>query len=116
MQTAQAFSLACIAEAQALTVLRAVQKGNAPSLIASLATDASAAFKSAAGTAGGVVSGAKTGSKFVLYAEYQAAAMEAVALAFGGESYPCCGTHGTALHRSSRRDYFSGGKSSIPIY
>lgn len=83
-QTAQAWALACIAEAQALTVLRAVQKGNAPSLIASLATDASAAFKSAAGTAGGVVSGAKADSKFVLYAEYQAAAMEALALAFAG--------------------------------
>ena len=95
MQAAQAFSLVCIAEAQALTVLRAVQKGNAPSLIASLATDASAAFKSAAGTAGGVVSGAKSGSKFVLFAEYQAAAMEAVALAFAGESHPCCGMHGT---------------------
>jgi hypothetical protein len=83
-QTAQAWALACIAEAQALTVLRAVQKGNAPSLIASLATDASAAFSSAAGTAGGVVSGAKADSKFVLYAEYQAAAMEALALAFAG--------------------------------
>lgn len=91
VQTAQAFSLACIAQAQALTVLRAVQKGNAPTLIAALATDASAAFKSAAGTAGGVVSGGKADSKFVLYCEYQAAAMETVALAFtGGYPNPLC--------------------------
>ena len=86
LQTAQAFSLACIAEAQALTVLRAVQKGNAPSLIASLATDASAAFKSAAGTAGGVVISAKAESKFLLFADHQAKAMEALAQAFAGES------------------------------
>ncbi len=72
-------------------MLRAVQKGNAPTLIASLATDASAAFKSAAGTAGGVVSAGKADSKFVLYCEYQAAAMETVALAFTGRMrYPTC--------------------------
>ena len=94
-QTAQAFSLACIAEAQALTVLRAIQKGNAPTLIASLAADASAAFKSAAGTAGGVVSGGKADSKFVLYAEYQAAAMEALALAFTGAALPLYFTRDT---------------------
>ena len=85
LQTAQAFSLACIAEAQALTVLRAVQKGNAPSLVASLATDASAAFKSAAGTAGGVVISAKAESKFLLFADYQAKAMEALSQAFAGD-------------------------------
>lgn len=92
VQAAQAFSLACVAEAQALTVLRAVQKGNAPTLIASLATDASAAFKSAAGTAGGVVLAGKADSKFVLYCEFQAAAMEALALAFTGRAHtpaPC---------------------------
>ena len=89
LQTAQAFSLACIAEAQALTVLRAVQKGNAPSLVASLATDASAAFKSAAGMAGGVVISAKAESKFLLFADYQAKAMEALSQAFAGDFLQC---------------------------
>ena len=96
LQTAQAFLLACIAEAQALTVLRAVQKGNAPSLIASLATDASAAFKSAAGTAGGVVISAKAESKFLLYADYQARAMQALGQAFAGDFLSC---QHTSQHR-----------------
>ncbi|CAK0784762.1 hypothetical protein CVIRNUC_007966 [Coccomyxa viridis] len=97
VQTAQAFSLACIAEAQALTVLRAVQKGNAPSLVASLATDASAAFKSAAGTAGGVVISAKAESKFLLFADYQAKAMEALSQAFAGQEALTSQQAGTAL-------------------
>ena len=45
VQAAQAYALACLAEAQALTVLRACQKGNAPSLIASLSTDTAALFR-----------------------------------------------------------------------
>ena len=65
-------------------MLRAVKKGNAPTLIASLATDSSAAFASAAGTAGGVIAGTKAESKVVAYAEYQAAVMEALAQAFAG--------------------------------
>ena len=103
VQTAQAFSLACVAEAQALTVLRAVQKGNAPNLIASLATDASAAFKSAAGTAGGVVATGKADSKFLLFCEFQAAAMEALALAFtgGARATVPCKRHCTQVTRAA---------------
>lgn len=82
-QSAQAYALLCIAEAQSLTVLRAIQKGNAPSLIASLAVDAAAAFDSAAGTARGVAA-AKSDSKFALYADYQAAMHRAYGRSFAG--------------------------------
>lgn len=82
-QSAQAYALLCIAEAQSLTVLRAIQKGNAPSLIASLAVDAAAAFDSAAGTARGVAA-AKSDSKFALYADYQAAVHWAYGRSFAG--------------------------------
>jgi hypothetical protein len=45
LQASQAYALACLAEAQSLTVLRAIQKGNAPSLVAALAIDTSALFR-----------------------------------------------------------------------
>lgn len=84
-QTAQAYALLCIAEAQSLTMLRAIQKGNAPSLIASLAVDAAAAFDSAAGTARGVAAAAaKSDCKSVLYADYQAAVHHAYGKSFAG--------------------------------
>ncbi len=86
-QTAQAFALLCVAEAQSLTVLRAIQKGNAPSLIASLAVDAAAAFDSAAGTARGV-GAAKADSKFALYADYQAAVHRAYGRCSAGIKHP----------------------------
>lgn len=64
-------------------MLRAIQKGNAPSLIASLAVDAAAAFESAAGTASGVAA-TKADSKFKLYADYQAAVHRAYGQCFAG--------------------------------
>jgi len=88
-QTAQAYALLCIASAQSLTVLRAIQKGNAPSLIASLAVDAAAAFDSAAGTARGAAA-AKGDCKFVLYADYQAAVHRAYGKSFAGAGSELC--------------------------
>lgn len=95
-QTAQAYALACIAEAQSLTVLTAIQKGNEASLVASLSADAAAAFTAAAGTARGM-SGGKADSKFALYADYQAAVHQAYALSSAGGPKPAL----RSIHRYS---------------
>jgi hypothetical protein len=97
VQTAQAYALICIAEAQSLTASRAIRKGNAASLVASLSVDAAAAFSAAAGTAQGI-RGAKADCKFVQYAEYQAAVHQAYGLAFAGQRKPIPVLHSLEAH------------------
>jgi len=53
-QVVQALASFALADAQQLTVLRAVQKGNQPSLIASLAADTAALYAQACGEVGRV--------------------------------------------------------------
>ncbi|CAL8462981.1 g2515 [Coccomyxa elongata] len=116
VQTAQAYALLCIAEAQSLTVLRAIQKGNAPSLIASLAVDAAAAFESAAGTASGVAA-TKADSKFKLYADYQAAVHRAYGQCFAGVEQLTAQQAGAALrHLGDARDLVAAAQAASKAY
>ena len=48
MQVLQGYTQLTLADAQSITVLRAVQKGNAPSLVAALACDTAAMYQAAA--------------------------------------------------------------------
>ncbi|BDA48020.1 probable BRO1 domain-containing protein BROX [Coccomyxa sp. Obi] len=116
VQTAQAYALLCIAEAQSLTVLRAIQKGNAPSLIASLAVDAAAAFESAAGTARGVAA-TKADSKFKLYADYQAAVHRAYGQCFAGVEQLKAQQAGAALrHLGNAKDLLAASQAASKAY
>ena len=104
-QTAGAYAELCLADAQAVTVARAVAKRNAPGLIAALAGGAAAAYAAAAAAAAGAgarapaaakgaaaapagagagCAGPGAGGKAELYAQYQAAVAQAYAHAFAG--------------------------------
>ena len=110
-QTAGAYAELCLADAQAVTVARAVAKGNAPGLIAALAGGAAAAYAAAAAAAaaagarapaaavgaaaapvgaGAGGAGPGAGGKAELYAQYQAAVSQAYAHAFAGAQLWLC--------------------------
>ena len=86
LQALQAFSCLCLADAQSITMYRASEKGNSASLIASLACDTAALYRTAASAAQSVPysSGA---AKAQRYMQYKAAAFQAYALALSGEAY-----------------------------
>jgi hypothetical protein len=66
----RALSTLALADAQQLTVLRAVAKGNQPALIASLAADTAALYGQAGGQVGSAASGAgqfNSSGKFILW-------------------------------------------------
>lgn len=80
----------CLADAQSLTVLRAIQKGNAPGLIAGLAADTSSLYTEAGNgfRAGASQAGPASSPKLAAYSAYKAACFNATALAFTGFN-PC---------------------------
>lgn len=83
-------------------MLRAVQKGNQPSLISSLASDTALLYRSAAQTAQGVPY-AQSGHKAVAYAQYKATSFQAYAHAFAGELLHMLSTR-SACTRTTARD------------
>lgn len=90
MQAASTFLHICLADAQAITTLRAMAKNNAPSLVASLAVDTAALYRSAA-TAAGQAPFVRQGAKGLQYAEYKAATFRSYACCFAGKNItlPC---------------------------
>lgn len=73
-----------LADAQAITVLRAIQKGNAPSLVSGLAADTSQLYAEGA-TAVQQASQGMPAPKAALYAQWKAAAFSAYLHAFAGQ-------------------------------
>lgn len=86
MQVVAGLRNTCLADAQSLTVLRAIQKGNAPGLIAGLATDTSSLYTEAGNgfRAGASQAGPASSPKLAAYCAYKAACFHATALAFTG--------------------------------
>lgn len=74
-----------LADAQSITVLRAIQKGNAPSLVAALACDTAAMYQTAA-QAFNHFSISSRGSKAGSYAEWKMLVFQGYMYAFTGLS------------------------------
>lgn len=97
MQVLRAYESVCLADAQGITVLRAISKGNAPNLVAELAagsaelyrqaTTASTAAASASAVPRGTA-GAPAPVPLAAYASWKAAAFDAYAFAFAGGTPP----------------------------
>ncbi|KAK9828236.1 hypothetical protein WJX74_004986 [Apatococcus lobatus] len=89
----------CLADAQSLTVLRAIQKGNAPGLIAGLAADTGSLYTEAEGgfRAGGSQAGPASSPKLAAYCAYKAACFNSTALAFTGTAELAEGRGGAAV-------------------
>ena len=83
MQAAAAYAAICLADAQAITVRRAIVKGNAPGLIAGLAFDTEKLLHNAAAAAD-AVTGTLPTAKARAYIHYQANVHAVVAAAFAG--------------------------------
>ncbi|KAK9868803.1 hypothetical protein WJX84_000981 [Apatococcus fuscideae] len=77
---------ACLADAQSLTVLRAIRKGNAPGLVAGLAADTGSLYTAAENgfRAGAAQAGPVASHKLAAYCTYKAVTFNATALAFTG--------------------------------
>lgn len=90
MQALSAYWSLCLADAQSLTVLRAIQKGNQPSLIAALASDTALLYRQSAQAAQGAPH-ASSGLKVIAYAQYKASTFQAYAHAFAGVLLPLLG-------------------------
>ena len=79
-----------LAEAQSITVLRAIQKGNAPGLIAGLASDTMQLYQSAAQHLRQALPDSQS-SKSSTYADWQALVFQAYAFAYTGKlGQACC--------------------------
>lgn len=83
MQVLQGYTQVTLADAQSITVLRAVQKGNAPSLVAALACDTAAMYQAAA-QAFNHFSISSQGSKAAKYAEWKQLVFQGYMYAFTG--------------------------------
>lgn len=83
MQVLQGYMQVTLADAQSITVLRAVQKGNAPSLVAALACDTAAMYQAAA-QAFNHFSISSQGSKAAKYAEWKRKVFQGYMYAFTG--------------------------------
>ena len=75
-----------LADAQSVTVLRAVQKGNAPNLIAGLANETTLLYQSAARYLTHALPGSQS-SKSSAYADWKALVFQAYAFAHAGEPH-----------------------------
>ena len=73
-----------LGDAQSITVLRAIQKGNAPSLVAALAHDTAILYQAAAQAFKQLVSAGKPGSKPGRYAEWKLLVFQGYMYAFTG--------------------------------
>lgn len=83
-QVVQGYTQLALADAQSITVLRAIQKGNAPSLIAALAHDTANMYQAAAQAFKQVASTSKLGSKQGRYAEWKLLVFQGYMYAFTG--------------------------------
>ncbi len=85
LQVLQGHMQLALADAQSITVLRAIQKGNAPSLVASLAHDTANMYQAAAQAFQQVASSSGMGSKAGKYAEWKLLVFQGYMFAFTGE-------------------------------
>ena len=85
MQVLQGQMQLALADAQSITVLRAIQKGNAPSLVASLAHDTANMYQAAAQAFKQVASTSGMSSKAGKYAEWKLLVFQGYMYAFTGE-------------------------------
>ncbi len=85
MQVLQGHMQLALADAQSITVLRAVQKGNAPSLVAALALDTANMYQAAAQAFKQIVSTGPMGSKAGRYAEWKLLVFQGYMYAFTGQ-------------------------------
>ena len=85
LQVLQGHMQLALADAQSITVLRAIQKGNAPTLIASLAHDTANVYQAAAQAFKQVASTNGTSSKAGKYAEWKLLVFQGYMFAFTGE-------------------------------
>lgn len=83
MQVLQGYMQVTLADAQSITVLRAIQKGNAPSLVAALACDTAAMYQAAA-QAFNHFSISIQGSRAAKYAEWKLLVFQGYMHAFTG--------------------------------
>lgn len=83
LQVLQGHMQVALADAQSITVLRAIQKGNAPSLVAALACDTAAMYQAAA-QAFNHPSCSSHGSKACRYAEWKLLIFQGYMYAFTG--------------------------------
>lgn len=83
MQALQGYTQLTLADAQSVTVLRAIQKGNAPSLVAALACDTAAMYQAAA-QAFNHFSINNQGSKAAKYAAWKLLVFQGYMYAFTG--------------------------------
>jgi len=92
----QAAASCAIGDAQSITVLRAISKGNSPSLIASLARDTADIYDAGAGA---LISSTKdaTNTKLLSYLQYKQAVFESYAQIFNGIQAWKSGQAGTGL-------------------
>jgi BRO1-like domain len=92
----QAAALCAVGDAQSITVLRAISKGNSSSLIASLARDTGDIYKEGAGA---LISSTKdvSNTKLLTYLQYKQAVFEAYAQIFKGITQWKAGQAGTGL-------------------
>ena len=88
MQVLQGHMQVALADAQSITVLRAIQKGNAPSLVAALACDTAAMYQAAA-QAFNHFSISSHGSKACRYAEWKLLVFHGYMYAFTGLTHSC---------------------------
>ena len=87
MQVLQGHMQVALADAQSITVLRAIQKGNAPSLVAALACDTVAMYQAAA-QAFNHFSISSHGSKACRYAEWKLLVFQGYMYDFTGLTSP----------------------------
>lgn len=85
LQVLQGHMQLALADAQSITVLRAIQKGNAPSLVASLAHDTANMYQAAAQAFKQVASTSGRSSKAGKYAEWKLLVFQGYMFAFTGE-------------------------------
>ena len=96
VEVLRAASACAVADAQSFTVLRAISKGNQPSLIASLARDTRDQYQEAGAVLARAASGAAS-SKLSAYLAYKREAFEAYAQIFNGIEQWKAGQAGAGL-------------------
>ena len=93
----QAATSCAIADAQSITVLRAIAKGNSPALIASLAKDTSDYYKEGAAALTSSSHKDTSSSKLMTYLQYKQAVFESYAQIFNGVEQWKAGQAGIGL-------------------
>ena len=97
LQVLRSHTSLALADAQSITVLRAIQKGNAPSLVAGLAHDTMQLYQTAAQRFSQASAG-RQGSKASKYAEWKALVAQSYAFAYTGKLNAAILTQPELLH------------------